>query len=273
MPENLETLRKQRNMKAGQLAAKSGVPIKQIAAYEKGERIKVADMPKLARALFVDESAINWVSVPPPPPPPKPVVEKPKKVEAPDKPQVDKPQTEAPQEPQKMKKSRWPKQKRAEADLPARPSQIDHALMMAAKVGEDETAVTEKAGKPLTELTQTEASQLIMTYQKAWLEYKKSRGPGDPAFPDNQGKRALTPEAVDRYEVDYLQARQEAGDELTFTLFDGSTRHGRVIGFSPYNITIQEADARETTLQKLGVAYYSVAGNQQTDYRLQEQTP
>lgn len=257
MPENLEALRKQRNMKAGQLAAKSGIPIKQIAAYEKGERIKVADMPKLARALFVDESQINWVSVPPPPPPPKPVVEKPKKVEAPDKPQA-----EAPEQPHRMKKSRWPKQKRAEANLPARPSQIDHALMMAAKVGEDETAVTEKAGKPLTELTQTEASHLIMTYQKAWLEYKKSRWPGDPQLANSQGKRALTPEAVDRFEMDYLQARQAADDELTFTLFDGSTRHGRVIGFSPYGITIQEADGLETTLQKLGIAYYSVIGDQ-----------
>lgn len=268
MPENLETLRKQRNMKAGQLAAKSGIPIKQIAAYEKGERIKAADMSKLARALFVDESQINWVSVPPPPPPPKPMVEKPKKVAAPTESQAEAP--EKPERTETPRKSKWQKQK---PTLPARPSQIEHALLLAAKIGDDETAVTEKAGKPLTELTQTEASQLIMTYQKAWLEYKKSRGPGDPAFPDNQGKRALTPEAVDRFEMDYLQARQEAGDELTFTLFDGSTRHGRVIGFSPYGITIQEADGLETTLQKLGVAYYSVAGNQQTDYRLQEQTP
>lgn len=257
MPENLETLRKQRNMKAGQLAAKSGVPIKQIAAYEKGERIKVADMPKLARALFVDESQINWVSVPPPPPPPKPVVEKPKKVAAP----AD-PQAEAPEKPERTEKPRRSKWQKLKPGLPARPSQIDHALMMAAKVGEDETAVTEKAGKPLAELTQTEASHLIMTYQKAWLEYKKSRVPGDPGIRGNQGKRALTPEAVDRYEMEYLQARQEAGDELTFTLFDGSVRHGRITGFSPYAITIQQPDGGETTLQKLGIAYYSVIGNQ-----------
>lgn len=268
MPENLETLRKQRNMKAGQLAAKSGVPIKQIAAYEKGERIKVADMAKLARALFVDESQINWVSVPPPPPPPKPVVEKPKKVAAPAEPQA-----EAPEKPERTEKPRRSKWQKSKPGLPARPSQIEYALMMAAKVGEDETAVTEKAGKPLTELTQAEASRLITTYQKAWSEYKKSRFPGDPAFANNQGKRALTPEAVDRYEMDYLQARQEAGDEVAFTLFDGSARHGRVIGFSPYAITIQEADGRETTLQKLGIAYYSVAGNQPTDYQLQEYTP
>ncbi|HRQ38901.1 MAG TPA: helix-turn-helix transcriptional regulator [Chloroflexota bacterium] len=256
MPENLETLRKQRNMKAGQLAAKSGVPIKQIAAYEKGERIRVADMPKLARALFVDESQINWVSVPPPPPPPKPVVEKPKKVEIPEK-----PQTIAPEKQVESEKPHRPKQK-GKTVLPARPSQIDHALILAAKIGDDEAAVTEKAGKPLTELTLPEASRLIMDYQKAWLAYKASRPPGHPAMPDSQGKRALTPEAVDRYEMEYLQARQDAGDELTFTLFDGSVRHGRITGFSPYAITIQETDGLETTLQKLAIAYYSVIGNQ-----------
>jgi len=260
MAENLETLRKQRNMKAGQLAAKSGVPIKQIAAYEKGERIKATDMPKLARALFVDESQINWVSVPPPPPPPKPVVEKPKKVAPPEKPQA-----ETPDKPEASEKPHRPKQqwgKKGKTVEPARPSQIDHALILAAKIGDDEAAVTEKAGKPLTELTLPEASRLIMDYQKAWLAYKATRPPGHPATHGNQGKRAVTPEAVDRYEMDYLQARQDAGDDIAFTLFDGSVQHGRITGFSPYAITIQQPDGAETTLHKLGIVYYSVIGNQ-----------
>jgi hypothetical protein len=216
------------------------VPIKQIAAYEKGERIKTADMPKLARALFVSEADINWVSVSSSPPRPRPGVEK-------------------PQKPKEMENPPQPKQKKEKRIPSARPSQIEHALLLAAKIGDDETAVTAKAGKPLTELNLHEASALILEYQRAWMAYKETQ----PA--ENQSKRAVTPEAVDRYETEYLQARQEAGDEIAFTLFDGSVRHGRVTGFSPYAITIQQPDGVETTLQKLGIAYYSVIG-----YRLQE---
>lgn len=233
MAENLEALRKQRNMKVGQLAAKSGIPTKQIVAYEKGERIKVADMPKLARALFVDVSDINWISEKPQPPSPQKTISQ----------QESKPAQQLKQTP---------------ASKPARPSQIQHLLRLAQKLGEDEAAVTNKAGKPLADLSLAEASALLLTYNKAWLTYKASRPPGDPHTSGTQGKRATTPEAVDHFEMAYLHARQEAGDALTFTLFDGSVWHGRILGFSPYTITIQQTEGPETTLQKLAIAYYSV---------------
>lgn len=233
MAENLEALRKKRNMKVGQLAAKSGIPTKQIVAYEKGERIKVADMPKLARALFVDVSDINWVS---------------------EKPKAPSPQKTASQQEAKPAQPL----KRTPASQPARPSQIQHLLLLAQKLGEDEGAVTNKAGKPLADLSLAEASALLLTYNQAWMSYKASRPPGDPHTSGTQGRRATTPEAVDRFELTYLHARQEAGDELAFTLFDGSVWHGRILGFSPYTITIQQTEGPETTLQKLAIAYYAV---------------
>jgi len=73
-------------------------------------------------------------------------------------------------------------------------------------------------------------------------------------------KRAYLPEGVDGFELAYLQEQQEAGVPLHFTLFDGQTFEGTVVGFSPYQITIREPDGDEVALNKLAIAYYRKAG-------------
>ena len=73
-------------------------------------------------------------------------------------------------------------------------------------------------------------------------------------------KRAYLPEGVDGFELAYLQEQQEAGVPLHFTLFDGQTFEGTVVGFSPYQITIRGPDGDEVALNKLAIAYYRKAG-------------
>ncbi|MER3514040.1 MAG: XRE family transcriptional regulator, partial [Chloroflexota bacterium] len=54
MAEDLWKLRQRKGMTVQQLAAKSGIPVAVIQEYEAGKRpIRSADLPKLARALFV----------------------------------------------------------------------------------------------------------------------------------------------------------------------------------------------------------------------------
>ena len=245
MAENLWALRKKRNMKVGQLASKSGIPAKQIIAYEKGERIKVAHKARLARALFVEQEEIKWESEPEqkkkPKPQPKPA---PKSRTAKSPPPKTSPK-------RKIRKT--------PAMLPARPTQLEHLRNLLKKLGIEETAVTEKVGKPLDELTQGQAGRLLSEYTRQWREYRQAHPPGTLGIANNQGKRAILPEGVDRFEFEYLTARQEAGDVLAFTLFDGSVKHGRILGFTPYHITIQEANGDETTIQRLALAYYTRA--------------
>ena len=46
---------------------------------------------------------------------------------------------------------------------------------------------------------------------------------------------------------------------ISFKLFDGTEFNGRIIGFSPYAITITQPNGVEMTIQKLALAYYTVA--------------
>lgn len=59
MSSNLWDLRKRRKMTVKQLAAKSGVLAKSIYAYEAGDPIKIADLGRLARVLYVDKTEIK----------------------------------------------------------------------------------------------------------------------------------------------------------------------------------------------------------------------
>lgn len=256
MAENLWALRKKRNMKVGQLASKSGIPTKQIIAYEKGERIKVAHRARLARALFVNQEDIKWESEPEqkkkPKPPPKPAA---------------KPQTGAEPAPKESPKESSPnKIHKTPAMQPARPTQLEYLRNLLGKLGVEETAVAEEIGKPLDKLTQGQAGRLLSEYTRQWTEYRRVHPPGTLGIANNQGKRAILPEGVDRFEFEYLAARQEAEDVLAFTLFDGSVKHGRILGFTPYFITIQEENGDETTIQRLALAYYTrAAGETEAD--------
>ncbi len=236
MSNNLWELRKQRNLTVKQLAAKSGIPAKSIYAYEAGEQVKMADMDKLAKALFVNKTAIKFQSDPitktQPEPPPKPAKPTP----------VLKPQVAEPKE---------------RPSQPATEGQLNHLHTLTQKLGLDDTAVFLRINQPLDELAFQEARFWIKTFES---ELRTAEGQRPP---DTRRLRAFLPEGVDEFEANYLLARQQAGDEVIFTLLDGTTFNGRVLGFGSYNITIRQADGSETTIQKLSLAYYHVAATEE----------
>jgi len=67
---------------------------------------------------------------------------------------------------------------------------------------------------------------------------------------------------VDSFELAYLLEQKDAGALLRFTLFDGQTFEGVVVGFSPYQITIRQPEGDEITLNKLAIVYYRKAGGE-----------
>jgi len=234
MPEDLREIRNSKRMSMSQLASRSGISIATLIQYEKGEQdIPHNDLVRLAKALYVDEWDINPHSSPPPSPP---RAARPAQASQPSPPKEKKP----PQE--KKAPPRSP---------PARDTQIAHMLTLAARFGIDRDALEEKIGKSLDELTQKEARQWNGHFMRRVAEEK-------PPSPINR-KRAYLPEGIDGFELAYLQEQQEAGSSLDFTLFDGQTFEGMVIGFSPYQITIRESGGDEITLNKLAIAYYRKA--------------
>ncbi|MFO7684210.1 MAG: helix-turn-helix transcriptional regulator [Chloroflexota bacterium] len=241
MAQNLWELRQTKRMTVKDLAGKSGVKANSIYAYENGEPIKMADLEKLAKALYVNKNEIKVQSDPVPKKKPAPP---PKAAPAPAA-----PKPAAPPAPQ----AKQPPAAKQTPTTPASEGQLDYLRVLFAKLNEDETAVTERLGKPLEELAFPEARQLLNTYHKAYKARQAQRPP------DTRRKRGHLPEAVDDFEIEYLQTQQEAGTVITFTLFDKTEFSGRIIGFSPYNITIQQADDSEVTIQKLALAYYTAA--------------
>jgi transcriptional regulator with XRE-family HTH domain len=233
MPEDLQTLRTKRRLSIKQLASRSGISIATVVQYEKGRReIPPADLRRLAKALYVNEWDIDPRPSPPPSPPPR--QEQPAKPPQPqDKPAQEKrPPRESP---------------------PARDTQIAHLLKLAARFDMDQAALEAEIGKPLEELTQQEARHWNGRFTHRTAEEK-------PPKRDIDRKRAYLPEGVDGYELAYLQEQQEASAPLRFTLFDGQTFEGAVVGFGPYQITIREPGGDEITLNKLAIAYYRKAG-------------
>jgi len=225
-------------MSVNQLASRSGISIATVIQYEKGKReITPADLRRLAKALYVDEWDINPRSAPPPPPPPR--QERPAQPPRPPRPK---------KEPPKKPKEKKPP--------PARESQIAHLLTLAALFDVDRAALEAEIGKPLEELTRKEASSWNTHFTRRIVKER-------PAKRTIDRKRAYLPEGIDGFELAYLQEQQEASVLLRFTLFDGQTFEGTVIGFSPYQITIREPGGDELTLNKLAIAYYRKAGGTQ----------
>jgi transcriptional regulator with XRE-family HTH domain len=246
MPEPLWKIRKRKGMSVNQLAAKSGVPALSIREYESGQAIRSADLPKLAKALYVEEWDIELKGTPLPQPKrtstPTPV----SKASPP-------PATRPAPEPESAAP---PSAKSRPAPAPARPSQIEHLLTLASsQFGKDRAELEQEIGKPLEAMNRREVSNLLGHYQRILAESRPDVVPGEAR---SRRKRAYLPEGVDAFELHYLTAQQEANALLYFTLFDGQTRSGRIIGFSPYSITIQDGETGdEVTIQKLAIAYYS----------------
>jgi transcriptional regulator with XRE-family HTH domain len=230
MAENLWEVRRRKQMKVRDLAARSGVSASLIHQYEAGEKtISQAHMRQLARALIVDTWDIKPLSDP-------------------------KPRTKAPApRPKPPRELRPPKEpKPARLPAPVRPSQIEHLLLLAERFPDvDRASLEAQAGKPLEELTAKEASGLLSQLQERIQEEQ----PPPPKKPFDR-HRAYLPEGVDEFEMKYLTAAQEAGDTLSVTLFDGSQLEGQIVGFSPYAITLHPSGGEEITVNKLAIAFY-----------------
>jgi transcriptional regulator with XRE-family HTH domain len=225
MPEDIGTIRKRKKMSISQLASRCGISIAALVEYEKGTReIPSADLARLAKALYVSEWDINPRSTPLPPPPEK---------------------REQPRKPPKEKKP--PPQ-----SPPARETQIEHLLGLATHLGISRTALEEEIGKPPEDLTQKEARDWNRELAKRGVEQKSTVS----------RKRGYLPESVDSFELDYLLEQKDTGTLLRFTLFDGQTFEGVVVGFSPYQITIRQPEGDEITLNKLAIVYYRKAGGE-----------
>lgn len=263
MAKTLAQWRKEKRMKAGQLASKSGVSIQDIVAYEKGETIRLEHLSRLAKALYVDEIDILLQPPPKPKAPAKPAAPPPPaQAESPASAAVEA-ATAVPETTSQPKKSRRKKPGPSPSKL-ARESQLQHLLTLAQKQGEDETAVATKIGKPLTELTEREAGHWLIQYTESLKLYKAARRAEQEANrpPGTRRRRYHLPEGVDEFEFNYLQARQEGEETVAFTLFDGQQLQGKIIGFSPYQIAVKQADDTEMMLHKLAIAYYTVSSEQ-----------
>jgi transcriptional regulator with XRE-family HTH domain len=232
MPENLWEIRKRKKMTVAQLAGKSGVSARLIKEYESGKKpIRTGDLSRLARALFMDPAEIKIHCDPIPP-------------EAYPRPDVVKREA-AP--PKKEKAPRPPE--------PSRPSQITHLKKLGERFSLAEQDFEAQLGKPLAEASKAEVSTLLRELQERIATERKKPELG-------KRRRPYLPESVDEFEFHYLTRLQEEGQRVNFTLFDGRTLSGNIVGFSPYSITIREKDDTEVVMQKLAIAFYRVERKQ-----------
>jgi DNA-binding Xre family transcriptional regulator/sRNA-binding regulator protein Hfq len=225
MQHDLWRLRQEKRWTINELAAESNVPALSIYEYEQGRPIRAADLPKLTQALEVAPDELKVTSDP-----------KPRKAKA------GRPQ-----------RGRGGGPKRPPQPKPAAESQIKHLIALGVKLGISQEEIEEEVGQPLEKLDRREIKEWLTQYTERITERKQDIA-SDPA--GTKRWRAHLPEGVDTYELDYLRQRQKDGSPVTFTLFNEQVFTGRVIGFGPYNITIRDEDGRETTLQKLAIAYY-----------------
>jgi transcriptional regulator with XRE-family HTH domain len=249
--DDLWKIRQRKQMSVPQLSAKAGIPARLIQEYEAGRRpISMDNLEKLARALFVDMMEIKPVSSPIPP-------ELAGAAAAPARP-AQSPQSQPSSAPPQFRQQRpvgapsaaprpaRPSAREAQALSPARESQIKHLLLLAQSFGWDKIGLEKEIGKPLTTLNRTDASN--------WLKQLQERISTE--HPQKAKKRRpYLPESVDSFELEYLQKQQDAQNALEFSLFNGQKVSGRLMGFGPYNITIQ-SEMGEITLNKLAIAYY-----------------
>jgi transcriptional regulator with XRE-family HTH domain len=234
--ENLWALREQKKLSVAALANRAGLPISLIMEYEAGRRsIDPHHVGRLARAMYIEESQIKLQSDPRPgasslerrSPAPEPAAagRPPRPAEQPARPPRSRPEPKPP--------------------APIQPSQLAHLEGLLKWLNRTPADLEAELGKPLAQLDRLTASNLLRTLQAQATIPK-------PA----ERHRAYLPESVDEFEARYLTAAQEVGDLLHFTLFDGSSAQGQVIGFGPYSITVRQPDGAELTLNKLALVSY-----------------
>lgn len=268
--EDLWKIRKRKRMTVGELSGRTGIPARVLRQYEMGETsIRLDDLDKLARALYVDPWEIKIQSDPPPPPvgddpssqparpTPRPTTDYPASRPA-EHPESYPAGRDSGGPPRPAVGDRRPPARRERPSRdrkvppvpgPIRPSQVNHLISLGKRLGLEQADLEAAAGTPLNEMNRRQASQLLGTLQKRIVDEH-------PPKPKGKRQRAYLPESVDEFEYQYLARMQESGTLLVFRLFDGSEVSGRVIGFSPYAITIREPGDNEVTLQKLAIATY-----------------
>jgi len=226
MEYDLWRLRQEKRWTINEFAAKSGVPALSIYEYEQGRPIRAADLPKLAQALQVDPQDIKTESAPKPRQPKGKAQPRRQRGAGPQRPPQPKPATE---------------------------SQIKHLVALGVKLGLGRDEIEGEIGRPLEKLGRQEIKEWLTRYTDRITERKQSIA-ADPV--GTKRWRAHLPEGVDAFELEYLRQRQKDQSPLTFTLFNEQEFTGRIVGFSPYNITIRDHEGQEITLQKLAIAYY-----------------
>jgi transcriptional regulator with XRE-family HTH domain len=242
MAENLWALREQKKVSVATLANRAGLPIGLIMEYESGFRsIDPRHLGRLARALYVDEAEIKLRCDP-----------RPGAGQLERQPRPEREISRAPGAPARSgsgpagagAKERGPRPE-PRPPAPARPSQIAHVQTLLRQLDLTPAQLEVEVGKPLAELDRTAMSGLLRSLQDRTRDLTAER------------HRAYLPESVDTYEARYLTEAQAAGAVLRFTLFDGGTDEGQVIGFGPYSITIRAPDGAERTLNKLALVSYT----------------
>jgi transcriptional regulator with XRE-family HTH domain len=235
--ENLWALREQKKISVATFANRAGLPIGLVMEYESGQRgIDPRHLGRIARALYVEESDIKLHSDPRPGAAPlerQPVRETPR--------DVPRPPLSQPPAPLMRTRERSP--------VPPRPSQLSHLENVLRRLGKTAAEFEAETGKPISSLDRAGLSALLKDLQVRLKE-----------TPLPTRHRAYLPESVDEFEARYLAAAQAGQDLLHFTLFDGSTVDGQIVGFGPYSITIQKADGAEMTLNKLALVSYLKVG-------------
>jgi transcriptional regulator with XRE-family HTH domain len=242
MADNLWALREQKKLSVATLANRAGLPIGLIMEYESGQRsIDPRHLGRLARALYVDEAEIKLRSDPRPGSAPLERQPRPERTS----PSTPATPTRAGSPPSATRsKDRGPKPE-PRPPAPPRPSQMAHLQTLLKQLDRTPDELEAEIGKPLADLDRTAMSGVLRSLQEKSRDLTAQR------------HRAYLPESVDTFEAGYLSRAQQAGDMLFFTLFDGSTDEGQVIGFGPYSITIRTRDGSDRTLNKLALVSYT----------------
>ncbi len=246
MAENLWALREQKKLSVAALANRAGLPIGVIVEYESGQRsIDPRHLNRLARALYVEESEIRLRSEPRPEQR-REEVRVPMR-EGPPQPPAAGVGAGPGARPPRPPRDKTPRPKPApRPPMPARPSQITHIESLLQRLGRTPAELEGEVGKPLAQLDRPGATQLIKALQAQVAQANQVNR-----------HRAYLPESVDQFENTYLTAAQKTATPLHFTLFDGSHKEGKIVGFGPDTITIQQPDGSEVTLAKLALVSYT----------------
>lgn len=250
MAENLWALREQKKISVAMLANRAGLPIGLIMEYESGLRsIDPRHLGRIARALYVEESSIKLRSDPRPGAAPlerQPARGAPR-VPAPAAPPIA-PRSAAARPQERPARQRFTPR----APLPPRPSQVSHLENVLKRLKKTQAELEAELGKPISALDRSAFSTLLKELQARFKD-----------VPLPVRRRAYLPEAVDEFEARYLTAAQADRRRLHFSLFDGSSVDGSIIGFGPYSITVETGDGAAVTLNKLAIVSYSTATGRQ----------